>query len=306
MSSGRPRDLAASLRDRLLKLSRERGEVFEVTLLRFAVERLLYRLSKSAHRERFLLKGAMLFTVWETLPHRSTRDLDLLGRGSNDPDAVRHAILDILDAKVEPDGLEFDTESMVIEPLHEGQDYEGLQISLVARLAGARVTLRVDIAFGQAVQPEATFERFPSLLDLPTAELLVYPREVVVAEKFQAMVTLGLGNSRMKDFFDIAYLAGRFEFDSERLAQAMAATFERRKTPIPAEKPLALTSAYFESSERTRDWEGFRNRSGLEGDPATLTKACSRIAKFLMPLCGWILDGTVPRLRWRAKSGWTE
>lgn len=306
MNARGPREIAASVRDRLHRLSRDRGEDFQVTLIRFAVERLLHRLSRSAHRGQFVLKGAMLFSVWEVLPHRSTRDLDLLGRGSDEPRALEEAFREILTTIVEPDGLEFDADSISSEPLHEGQDYEGLRVTLVTRLGAARIPLQIDIAFGQAVRPEATEETFPSMLDLPKATLLAYPPEVVVAEKFQAMSVLGMTNSRMKDFFDVAYMARRFEFDSHRLAQAMTATFERRRTAIPAEAPLALTRAYFDSADRKREWDAFLRRTGLEGDPETLQSACLRIEKFLMPVCGWIREGSPPLLRWRGGSGWEK
>lgn len=301
-----PRDLAASVRDRLLQLSRARGEDFQVTLIRFAVERLLYRLSRSEHRSQFVLKGAMLFSVWEALPHRSTRDLDLLGRGGGDPADVMEMFARILATEVDPDGIEFDSGSIGAEGLHEGQDYEGVRVSLVARLGSARIPLQVDVAFGQAMRPGAVEEEFPSLLGMPTATLLMYPREVVVAEKFQAIVAIGIANSRMKDFFDIAYVASTFEFDAGRLADSLKATFERRATPLPVERPLALSATYFESADRRRDWEAFRRRAGLAGGGETLESACDRVANFLMPVCAWLRAGDVPPARWLPGAGWTE
>jgi predicted nucleotidyltransferase component of viral defense system len=292
------------VRDRLLKLSRARGEDYQVILIRYAVERLLYRLTRSEHRDRFLLKGAMLFSVWDVLPHRSTRDLDLLGRGSDDPEAVRRTFTEILATPVPPDGIEFDGSAVDVEPLHEGQDYEGVRVSLAARLGVARVPLQVDVAFGQAVRPEAAREEFPSLLGMPTPTLLAYPREVVVAEKFQAMNSLGMTNSRMKDFFDIAYLADRFEFDARRLAQAVEATFQRRRTDLPAKPPLVLTRTYFDSTDRKQDWAAFLRRAGLPNERTTLADACGRIERLLMPVCEWVRGGSVPSRRWNPAGGW--
>ena len=306
MTDRGPRDLSASVRDRLLRLSRDRREDFQVTLIRYAVERLLHRLARSEHRRWFVLKGAMLFSVWEVLPHRPTKDLDLLGRGSDDPAALREVFRRILSVEVEPDGLEFDRDSIDVEPLHEGQDYEGVRVSLTARLGAARIPLQVDVAFGQAVRPEAVEETYPSLLGMPSPTLLTYPREVVVAEKFQAMNALGMTNSRMKDFFDIAYIADSFEFDAVRLAQALKATFERRRTPLPREAPLALTAGYFDSADRKRDWAAFRRRSGLEGGGESLEAACNRIGRLLLPVCGWIHEGTVPAARWKPDAGWID
>lgn len=304
MSARETRDLAASVRDRLWTLARERGEDVQVTLIRFAVERLLYRLSRSAYREAFLLEGAMLFSVWDLLPHRATRDLDLLGRGSDDPSVVRRTMAEILATPVEPDGLDFGAGSMEIEPLHEGQDYRGVQVSLVVRLGKAKIPLQVDIAFGQAVRPEAVMETFPSLLGLPPPTLLAYPREVVVAEKFQAMTALGLTSSRMKDFFDVAYIAAKFEFDARRLAEAVEATFQRRRTEIPATPPLALTKEFYESKDRKRDWTAFRRRAGLDSEAETLESACRRIERLMVPICDWIRRGDVPPVRWNPATGW--
>ena len=304
MSARGARDLAASVRDRLWTLARERGEDVQVTLIRFAVERLLYRLSRSEYREAFLLEGAMLFSVWELLPHRSTRDLDLLGRGSDNPNVVRRTIAEILATPVEPDGLDFGAGPIEIEPLHEGQDYQGVQVSLVVRLGMAKIPLQIDIAFGQSVRPEAVTETFPSLLGLPPPTLLAYPREVVVAEKFQTITALGITNSRMKDFFDLAYIAAQFEFDARRLAQAVEATFQRRRTEIPATPPLALTRAFFESKDRKRDWSAFRRRAGLDSEAEALESACGRIERLLAPICDWIRRGEVPPVRWNPETGW--
>lgn len=304
MTDRGPRDLPASIRERLFQLSKTRREDFQVTLVRYAVERLLRRLAQSEYRGRFVLKGAILFSVWEVLPHRPTKDLDLLGRGSGDTAALLGVFRQVLSVEVEPDGLEFDLDSMDAGPLQEGEDYEGVRVSITARLGAARIPLQVDVAFGQSVRPEATEETFPSLLGMPTSTLLTYPREVVVAEKFQAMVALGMTNSRMKDFFDIAYIAGTFEFEATRLAQALAATFERRRTPLPKDVPLALTAAYFESADRVKDWAAFRRRSGLTGGDETLESACGRVRALLMPVCRWILQGSVPEIHWKPASGW--
>jgi hypothetical protein len=202
------KDVAASVRQRLLNLSRERGEDFQLTLIYYALERLLYRLSRSAARERFVLKGAMLFSVWSGAPHRATRDLDLLGKGPNDVGVLVKDFQEICWTPVEDDGLKFLAESVTGEEIRDGKEYEGVRLSFEARLGVARIPIQVDIGFGDVVLPKPVSLEYPTLLDFPAPRLLAYPRETVIAERFQSMVELGIANSRTKDFFDLWSLPG--------------------------------------------------------------------------------------------------
>lgn len=297
-----PRDLTASIRDRLQRLARERGEDFQVTLVRFAIERWLYRLSRTEYRGRFVLKGAMLFEIWSTKRLRATRDLDLLGRGSSDAESLRRAFERISAAEVEPDGLVFDVDSIQFEDLHEGQDYPGQRIRMTVMLGNVRIPFAADIAFGQAVTPEPQETEYPAMLDLPTGRVLAYPQEVAIAEKFQAIVSLGVANGRMKDFHDVALLANMFEFDECRIASALRATFERRDTPLPEGVPLALTAEFHEDPDRKRDWIAFQRRAAVS--TSSLEQACRRITAFLMPVVERITAGSEPSRRWRPESGW--
>src|SRR5713226_1204623 len=234
-------NIAASVRQRLLNLAHERGADFQLILIQYGVERLLYRFTRSAHKDRFVLKGAMLFSLWSNEPFRATRDLDLLGKGDNAVPAVVKIFSEICGTAVENDGIEFLSNSIEGEEIRDDQEYRGVRLSFEARLERARIPIQVDIGFGDAVAPSAEMVEYPVLLDHPAPRLLAYPREVVIAEKFQSMVDLGMANSRMKDFFDLWILASVFEFDGSRLVEAIAATFERRRTPLPATPPLALT-----------------------------------------------------------------
>jgi predicted nucleotidyltransferase component of viral defense system len=281
LSPREPRDLAASVRQRLLNRAKERGDDFQLVLTWYGIERLLYRLSTSPHADAFILKGAMLFSLWSGEAHRPTRDLDLLGFGDARVSRMQEVMREVCQVPCD-DGLEFDPASVRGEEIRSPDEYDGIRIKLVGRLAGARVPLQVDIGFGDAVVPPPETIDYPSLLDLPPPRLRAYPREVVVAEKLQALVQLGMANTRMKDFYDLWMLARQFDFEGERLAQAIAATFERRRTPIPAEAPLALTSEFHGDAAKETQWRAFLRR-GSVAEAAELATVVELIAAFVMP-----------------------
>ncbi|MFZ2100093.1 MAG: nucleotidyl transferase AbiEii/AbiGii toxin family protein, partial [Oricola sp.] len=215
------RNIGASVRARLLNLSKANGQSFDLVLTRFALERLLFRLSQSPHADRFVLKGAMLMMSWFDDPHRGTRDLDLLGFGDPSEAAMLATFRDILAQDAE-DGVVFDPDTLRVDRIREELDYGGLRLRAIASVGGARINLTIDIGFGDALEPGAEVVDYPVMLDLPAPRLRAYARETVIAEKFQAMVALGRANSRMKDFYDIWILSQSFSFDDERLAQAIA------------------------------------------------------------------------------------
>ena len=233
MSQQQAKNYAASARARLLQKSKQQGETFNLLLTRYAVERLLYRLAKSEYSNQFILKGATLFTVWHSSPHRATKDLDLLGYGTNKVSSLEEIFKIICQDSYAEDGVEFYPETVKGERIKEEQEYEGVRLKIEGKLGSARLTVQVDIGFGDAITPAPELVEFPSILNLPSAQLRVYPRETVVAEKFQAMVSLGIANSRLKDFYDIWFLAHQAQFQGSILCQAMRATFNRRKTPLP-------------------------------------------------------------------------
>ena len=257
MSKDRPRNMAASVRARLTDLARKQGEDLQLVLTLYAIERLLYRLSHTGHAAEFVLKGAMLFRLWADRPHRPTRDLDLLGRGDPSVDRLAAVFWAVCGAVVVDDGLRFDPATVTAGTIKEGQEYEGVRVGCLATLGQARIDLQVDVGFGDAVTPGPVTVQYPGLLDLPVPELAAYPRETVVAEKFQAMVMLGIANSRMKDFFDLWVLARSFAFAGPVLADAIRATFARRKTPVPAAPPLALTSEFGTDKAKVTQWKAF-------------------------------------------------
>lgn len=238
-----PQNLGAPVRARLLNLSKQRNEPFELLLTQYALERLLYRLSISEHKEKFALKGAMLLRHWLDDPHRPTRDLDLLGFGRSDPQLTLGFLRDICAISAD-DGVIFNTGSLVVDTVRDELGYSGLRLKCYATIDGARLRIVIDIGYGDATEPGLNEIELLPLLDQPAPKLRAYSPETVVAEKFQAMVHLGLANTRPKDSYDIWVLARTYEFKGDRLARAISATFARRKTAVPTDRPDALTAAF--------------------------------------------------------------
>lgn len=305
MSQKVVKDVVASVRQRLLSRSKERDEDFQLTLIYYALERLMYRLSRSASRDRFVLKGAMLFSVWSQTPYRATRDLDLLGRGSSEVPDLLQQFKTICKTVVDDDGLTFLTDSIAGEVIREDNDYQGVRLSFEARLGVVRIPIQVDIGFGDTVVPKPEWLKYPTLLEFPAPRLLAYPRETVVAEKFQSMVDLGIANSRMKDFFDLWFLTGHFEFDGPRLSRAIQKTFERRKTTLPRLSPLCLTAEFAGDRTKQSQWNGFLKRAGLTTEGFTFAQVLAKLEVFLMPPTLAVVRRDDFKSHWPAGGPWT-
>lgn len=298
-------DIGTSVRARLSRLSRERGEDSQLVLTRYANERLLYRLASSRHAPQFVLKGATLFALWTGKPHRATRDIDLLGFGEPGADHVRDVFAEVVAIDVPDDGVCFDLSSLAVGLIRQEQEYGGVRVELLARIANARVRIHVDVGFGDAVTPEAGFVEFPPMLDYPAPRLRAYPRETVVAEKLEAMVQLGMANSRMKYFYDVAVLARDFDFDRELLSRAIRATFERRKTALPTNTPVALTTSFADDSTKKTQWSGFVRKAGVR-DARSLAETIAGVRAFVeSPLAAAAGVIAAPGT-WRAGGAWSE
>jgi predicted nucleotidyltransferase component of viral defense system len=294
----------ASVRGRLRELARRRGLEFQLILSEFAIERLLYRLGASSHSDRFVVKGATLFRLWAVGERRATWDLDLLGRGPSGVDDVVAVVRDLCEL-VADDAIEFDAASVRGEEIRSPDEYGGVRVRLVARLAGAEIPVQIDVGFGDAVEPAPRIEPYPTLLGHPAPRVLVYPRETVVAEKLEAIVSLGVTTSRMKDFYDVHHLAASFEFDGEMLLRAIRATFARRGTPLPDEEPLALTRSFLSAPERVRQWSAFLRRSRLEA-PAGGAALSDELRRFLLPLIEAARVSGAFTAHWPAGGPWEE
>lgn len=298
------KNLAASVKQRLLNLARERGEEFNLLLNRFGIERLLYRLSRSEHGADFVLKGAMLFHLWTTAPHRPTRDVDLLGRGLPEPARLEQIFRAVCDSDVEDDGIVLLAASVTAEPIREGAEYEGIRIKLEGRLGSARLPMQVDVGFGDAGDPPPEECEFPVLLNHPAPRLLVYRRETVVAEKLHAMVDLGIANSRMRDFYDLRFLAATFEFGGANLTRAIVSTFARRRTAVPGSAPTALTDAFSRDAVKRTQWRAFVRRSRLETEDLELDEVIGGLRDFLLSPIEAAAGGRPFDLVWPAGGPW--
>ncbi|WP_338832617.1 nucleotidyl transferase AbiEii/AbiGii toxin family protein [Bradyrhizobium sp. 27S5] len=274
------KNMGASVRARLMAISRDRNQTFQLVLTNYVLERLLYRLSQTKHRERFVLKGAMLLTKWFDDPLRPTQDLDFLGFGDDDPDEMVKTFREICAVPFE-DGVVFDIEGVQIDRIREELEYGGLRIKTNATVDTARVRVLIDIGFGDAVEPGIAEMDLPVMLDFPAPHLRAYARETVIAEKFQAMVMLGRANSRMKDFYDVWALSRASEFTDDRLARAIAATFARRNTEIPSVLPDALMPAFAADVVKVQQWNAFAADVAFE--PGTLADVVKDLGAFLMP-----------------------
>ena len=281
------KNIGASVRARLLALAKAHNQPFDLLLTRYALERLLYRLSLSEHRNSFVLKGAMLLAGPLNDPFRPTRDLDLLGFGAAEPEKLVQVFRDICATAVE-DAVVFDIEGVVIDQIRDAAEYGGLRLKTFATVDAAKIRIVIDIGFGDATEPGLVEIDLPVLLDQPSPRLRAYPYEAVIAEKFQAMVALGLANTRLKDFYDIWALSRSHQFDKSRLAQAIGATFARRQTVIPIAVPDALTPAFATDPNRQRQWSIFVRDVAL--DPGSLDEVVEHLARFLMPLAAEARD----------------
>lgn len=288
------RNVGASVRARLMNHSRETGRPFESLLVHYALERLLYRLTRTEHADRFVLKGAMLLTTWLEIPLRATRDIDFLGFGEPSPEGMLRVFREVLAVDAD-DGVAFDVDALKVDRIRERVAYGGLRLQTSATIDKAKVKVTIDIGFGDATEPGIQEMDYPALLDFPAPRLRAYARETVIAEKFQAMVDFGRANTRLKDFYDIWVLSRRFAFDDDRVARAMAATFARRGTQLPTEPPDALTPAFSGDPEKRAQWRAFVEN--VAEDPGDLDGVVTALAAFLMPhaLAASRLDQAPPR-----------
>jgi predicted nucleotidyltransferase component of viral defense system len=298
-----PKDIAASVRQRLQNNARETGRPFQEVLQYFAMERFLYRLSRSPHAERFVLKGALMLTVWNAPDSRPTRDIDLLARMENTVEAILPVIRDVCGQEVEADGLLFDAGSIAGAVIKEDADYEGVRVTFRAYLQNSWVPMQIDMGFGDVVVPAPTVMVYPTILDHPAPKLRAYSRETAVAEKFEAMVKLGQLNSRMKDFYDIWLLSRQFDFDGPTLAIAVSRTFAHRKTAL-TENPVALTAVFAEDPTKVAQWRGFLKKSRLEHAPAELKEVTDALGAFLVPVAAALGQGLAFGQRWSAPGPW--
>jgi predicted nucleotidyltransferase component of viral defense system len=276
--------LARSVQVRLARHAKAIGVDPNLVLTRYALERFLYRLSRSPHVEKFVLKGALLLLVWLGETIRPTRDADFLGFGDFSDEALLRIFREVCAVDVEPDAMRYVPDTARIELIRPEDAYGGRRVTLQSELGAARLRVQIDIGIGDVVSPGPTWIDYPGLLDLPRPRLQVYTPESVVAEKVHAMVMLGARNSRLRDFFDVDALAQRTAFDGTTLTTAIRATFERRRTVLPTSTPVALTAAFHEAVDKQTQWRAFRTKIGASVAPEALRDVVERLALFLVPV----------------------
>lgn len=283
------RNVAASVRAKLLNKARAEKRDFTLVLTRYALERLLYRLSISTHADHFLLKGALLFDLWFDVPLRPTHDMDLLGFGLAEAPYLIEAFTELCALDVD-DGIRFDAQSIRAEEIRKEANYAGIRLTLLGWLEGARCPVQVDVGYGDAVTPGPETVEYPVMLEeFPAPKLRVYPRYTVVAEKLEALIRLGVANSRMKDYFDLWVLARHSDFEGEVLCKAIGATLSRRGTDIPTEVPFGLTPAFGTDAQKQMQWQGFLKKNRLEA--LTLEQVVADLRDFLMPPLSALANG---------------
>lgn len=302
--AGKPGNIGASIRDRLLNKARADKLDFNLLLTRYALERMLYRLSISAQRDQFLLKGALLFDLWFDVPHRPTHDVDFLGFGSSEIPHLEEVFRSICRIEV-ADGIVFLSDSVKGDEIRKEANYAGVRLTLMGLLDTARCPIQVDVGFGDAVVPDPEDVRYPIILpDMPEPRLWAYPRYTVVAEKLEALTSLGMLNSRMKDFFDLWILAKHADFDGSLLTRAVAATFERRRTVFPIGPPIGLSDEFINDAQKEKQWLAFLRKNAL--DPMPLAAVVSDLREFLLPLLTSASTSNRLDLNWKASKGWRQ
>ncbi len=282
-----PSNVAASVRQRLLNLARAQGQLFDVVLVAFGLERLLYRLSQSSYGDRFVLKGGLLVTLWTADTGRFTRDIDFLAFGPDDEVSLRAAFAEILAVKAD-DGLVFDAANLTAVPIREDRVYGGMRLRTTAHLGSTRITVTIDLGFGDALGDPQYQVAYQSLLDFPPTVIRAYSPATVIAEKFQAVVVLGLANSRMKDFYDLFTLPKTIDIDDTELAITIRRTFQRRATGVPGQRPEGLSGVYGTDPTRQTQWRAYVAGTELEG--TELEAILLDIWAWLGPICSGIAD----------------
>ncbi len=305
MKRPKPGNVAASIRQRLLNRAHKSDRPFNEILQYFAMERFLFRLSRSPLAERFVLKGALMLSAWGVSLTRSTKDIDLLGYVDNGIENIVAHLKDVCRQDVEPDGLDFDPGSVAGEGIAEEAEYEGVRVRFRGQLGTARISMQIDVGFGDAVVPGPVTSDYPTILDLPAPKIRGYTRESVIAEKFHTMVLRGLLNSRIRDFFDVWALSRQFDFEGPVLAKAIRETFKRRKLEI-IPRPAALSLEFASDAGKAAQWRGFLRKNRLEGVPGELADVIKAIKGFLGPVAEALSEGREFTDRWVGPGPWSR
>ncbi len=300
------KNMSASVRERLLNFSRSSGRDFQEVVIRYTIERFLARLTRSSYRDQFVLKGAMLYVTWKLDAQRATMDLDLLGFGNPDPEHLAHVFKEICDVTIEDDGLLFDRNSIEVALIREESIYHGVRAIIRVQLGVMPIRLQVDVGFGDVIVPEPKPSEFPCLLAKRGLMVNAYLPETVIAEKFNAIVVLGMANSRMKDYFDIWMLSQKFSFEGSMLRDAILGTFSKRLSDLPTDEPVGLSDEFAGNELKNLQWKGFmRKRRSSPAAPA-FSQIVASVRDFILPVLFSITRSTPIPGSWSPDTGWQD
>lgn len=273
------KDIAASVRARLLNIAKGAGRNFDALLLQYFQERFLYRLSISPYKKQFILKGALVFLTDSISRVRPTKDIDLAGRFNTTN--LKKIVCDIVAIPCE-DGVQFNIDQMAIEDIAVENEYQGFRVKVPVQLGVARKKLQIDIGIGDVVYPKPVIREFPGLLDLPAPKILIYPKETIIAEKFEAIIRFNRLTSRMKDFYDIIILAQSNCFDSEVLRTAITKTFNYRNTNLKT-RNIIFQPSFKEDKLKHNQWQTFLTRNSLDFDK-NFSEVVRLLEEFIQPM----------------------
>ena len=289
----------------LLNHAKKNNEDFNLLLIRYGIERFLYRLSISKYKKQFILKGASLFLIWSGKNYRVTRDIDFLGQGDSNINTLNKIFQEICKMPLkENDAITFDPDSVKVQPIRKNIQYGGTRITLMAILHNAKIPVQIDVGFGDAVTPAPENIEYPTIFNTKPPALRAYPKETLISEKFSAMVELGLMTSRLKDFYDICLISRLFEFDGVVLGQAITNTFNRQNTQIPEELPVALTNAFAENEQKQIQWKAFLRKAKPKEQLGTFVEVIKEISLFLLPVLEQVRKGSSLNKTWKPDKGW--
>lgn len=298
------KNLQASVRARLQNKAKETNRPFSEILQYYGMERFLYRFSCSKYADKFVLKGALMFTVWQVPERRTTLDIDFLANYDNQAATIEKVMQDICNVSVTPDGLVFDAETVKGQKIKEEMEYEGVRVKFIGLLGRSRIPMQIDVGFGDVIYPRPKVIYYPVILDFPKPHLKGYPPESMVSEKFEAMVKLGLLNSRMKDFYDIWLMMRQFNFNGLHLVEALKRTFKRRKTTLPGDRPFFAEEIYDEKSDRQTLWKAFLKKGDIKLAPERLSDTARDIEEFLMEPLDAIKNNHKFNKVWKMPGPW--
>jgi predicted nucleotidyltransferase component of viral defense system len=299
------KNLAASVHQRLLNKAQESGLQFNGMLRLYAIERFIYRLSKTEDGKKCILKGAIMFMTWRTPVTRPTKDIDLLGRMSNEVENVASVMRKACIQEVEDDGMLFDPKSVHGSTIVADADSVGVRINLQGNLGNARIVLQIDVGFGDVAYPSPRIVEYPVILDFPAPRMKGYARESAIAEKFHAMVKRDFLNSRMKDFYDIWLLSEYFTFDGKTLSTAIKKVFNNRSTPI-TKKPVCFSMEFMQDKTKIIQWNAFVRKSKLDNAPASFEEVAMKVVSFLEPVVQSLNLGKPFSKKWKTGGKWTK